>query len=56
MVNKHNAESELAEKPRRARPEACICSVANLGNGINHYTAARVLQLHASGHAEAAIN
>ena len=34
LVRKHNAEPGQGVKPRRARLEACICGVANLGNGI----------------------
>ncbi len=34
ISRKHNAESGLAVKPRRARSEACICCVANLENGV----------------------
>jgi len=34
ISKKCNAESELGVKPRRARPEACICRVVNLENGI----------------------
>jgi len=33
-VKKRNAEPEQGTKPRRARSEACICCVANSGNGI----------------------
>jgi len=34
ISRKCNAESEPGVKPRRARPEACICRVVNLENGI----------------------
>ena len=34
LVRKHNAEPGQGAKPRRARPEACICGVTSLDNGI----------------------
>jgi len=38
LSRKHNAESGLAVKPRRARSEACICCVAykDVGEGREH--------------------
>jgi hypothetical protein len=34
LSKKRNAESGLVAKPGRARPEACICCVVSLENGI----------------------
>jgi len=34
LVRKHNAESGQGVRPRRARPEACICGITTPGNGI----------------------
>ncbi len=51
-----NAEPGLVCKPRRARPEAHICGVANLARDNQPWPSDYALQLHASGHAEAASN